>query len=38
MGSLFAKLQVENRSQAIVRALKAGMVTLQERSDAFSNI
>lgn len=31
MGSLFAKLQVENRSQAIVRALKTGMVTLQEK-------
>jgi two-component system NarL family response regulator len=30
VGSVFGKLQVENRSQAVVRALKLGIVSLDE--------
>lgn len=30
LGHLFGKLQVENRAQAIVQALKRGLVTLEE--------
>jgi len=30
IGHLLAKLQVENRAQAIVQALKRGLVTLDE--------
>lgn len=30
IGSLFAKLQVENRAQAVVRAIKLGIVSLDE--------
>jgi two-component system, NarL family, response regulator LiaR len=32
VGNVFAKLQVENRSQAIVQALKRGLVSLEELS------
>jgi DNA-binding NarL/FixJ family response regulator len=30
VGSVFAKLQVENRAQAVVRAIRLGIVTLEE--------
>ena len=30
VGNVFAKLQVENRAQAVVQALKRGLVALEE--------
>jgi len=30
VGNVFSKLQVENRAQAIVQALKRGLVALEE--------
>jgi DNA-binding NarL/FixJ family response regulator len=30
MGKLLAKLQAENRAQAIVQALKRGLISLEE--------
>jgi DNA-binding NarL/FixJ family response regulator len=30
VGNVFAKLQVENRAQAVVQALKRGLVSLEE--------
>jgi two-component system, NarL family, response regulator LiaR len=33
IGNVFSKLQVENRTQAIVQALKRGLVSLEELDD-----